>query len=908
MALYKEDQAVKDATDKKIGRMLDIHTQMIQSITRGDSLSVILETLTNKLEMLFHREVYCAILLAESENKLAISAAPNLPQKLRAALNSDKVGAEDCPCGRSFFSGKPFFSNIEHDSCWRNYRDEALLCGLRGCWSIPIHIDGRPAGTFAIYHREACLPEEEELEFLQTLANLAGLAIERDERIKLENRLKESEQRFKSLFDYYPDSIYMLSQDGNFVGFNRETSSIFGHCGTEMVGKSFLQFVESAEKQRILQHFQEAKQGKVQHTECRILHKNGRISDMSVVFIPIIVKNEVAGVFGISRDITYEKKLEKDLRSHHGEIAALLKRHQGLIAKFKKIDGQFVYTMGAGQLFEKLGLRLEDCIGRPLTEVLPQSVCTKVEPFHEQAWNGNDVCCEGEMNGICYVSTFSPVFQDEQVTEVIVSCSDVTELRRTHEDLRAAKELLESFVNNSLDAIATMDTEGRISFVNRAYTEMFGFKASDVLGQKIVNVPLDYQEEFNHLFQKVATGSKVQGYETLRKKADGTLIPVSITHSPIKDRNGRITGVSGIIRDITEQKRIEQEFEENRQRYQSLFDSNPDLVSSLDIEGRITNINPSVQKITGYSTEQAKGKSYIEFVAPSTLHKSTQALKKALKGKPQTFEGELVHRNGRKGIFQITHVPIIVNGSVVGIYAISKDITAKKKAEEYFRKNERISAIGQLAAGIAHEIRNPLTSLKGFMQLLEEKSDEKEYYQIMLREMERLELITDEFLILAKPQAKKYSVKDIPSILEDFLPLVETQANLNNVKIITNIENHLLPICCDINQMKQVFLNVVKNAIESMTVGGEIFIDVKRKEDSIHISIEDQGCGIPPRRLKRIWEPFYSTKEKGTGLGLMIIFNIIKEHRGDIQIDSELGKGTTVKITLPVAEQRKILP
>ncbi|WP_053363664.1 PAS domain S-box protein [Bacillus sp. FJAT-27251] len=781
MAIHESNQKVKDKAISKTSMMLDIHAQMIDSITRGDSLPSIFHSLSRKLEQFWHGQVFCAVLWAARGGEFVIKSAPTLPEEIKSAIFIGKGESPD------FFAG-----NMSHDVSWKRIGEEALPFGVKGGWSIPILIDRNMAGAFVLYHRESWLQEDKDLEILQTLAKLAAVAIQRDQRLELEGKLKEGEQ----------------------------------------------------------------------------------------------------------------KRLEREQTAQHGELASLLKRHQGLIAKFQKVNGRFVYTNGAGQLFEKLGLNLVECIGKALGEIFPEPFCSKIEPYHHQAWNGNEVCYEGELYGIHYVASFTPIFHEGQVTEVIISCNDVTELHRTSDDLSAAKEMLEAFVENSVDAIATMDIEGRIIFVNHSYSEMFGFKASEVIGKKIVDIQPDYEGELREIFQNVAAGSKVNGYETFRKRADGSLIAVSISHSPIRDKSGRITGVSGIIRDITEQKRIERELEESHQRYQSLFDSNPDLVASLDVDGRITNINPSVQKITGYSAGQAKGKSYIEFVAPSTLEKSTMALRKALKGKPQTFEGELMHKNGRKGLFHITHVPIIVKGKVVGIYVISKDITAHKKAEEYLRKNDRISAIGQLAAGIAHEIRNPLTSLKGFMQLLEEKSDEKEYFRIMLREMERLELITDEFLILAKPQAKKYSFKAISSILEGFLPLVETQANLNNVKISTTMESGLPPICCDVNQMKQVFLNVMKNAIESMPGGGEIAIDVTKKDECIQIVIEDQGCGIPPRRLKRIWEPFYSTKEKGTGLGLMIIFNIIKEHRGDIEIQSELGKGTQVRIRLPVTESQ----
>lgn len=880
--------------------MLDLHSFMIQKITKGDSLYDILKTLTLKLEGHFRRKMFCSILLTTDEGTLTVGTAPNLPRDFVENLQHIRIGPQAGSCGTAVYRNEPVISSdIENDPLWGDYRNAALRFGLRACWSIPISIGGRAEGTFAFYHTEVCSPSSYELEMLKICANLAGFAIERDKRIELENQIRESEQRFKSLFDYYPGSIHIISMEGTFLGFNTGTESICGYSKDELFGNSFLPLSAPDSLEKVLAHFNEAKKGRVQQFECKIIHKRGHELVLHTTLLPIIVNHRVVGVYGISRDMTYEKTLEKELDVSHKEVEQLMKDHQGMIYKFKKENGRFIHTMGTGQLLGKLGIDIEEAVGKSLYEIFPAEIAAWKEFHYQRAWDGTETSYESDWKGIYYVGALKPIYQNGKVVEVIGTCNDVTELRKTHEDLRATKELLESFVNNTVDAIATMNPQGQITFVNQAYIDMFGFPEQDIIGKDIANIPEEYKQEFKRLFQVVASGRKVKGYETVRQRADGTLVPVSITHSPIKDKNGVVTGVSGIIRDITEKKSIEQELEENKQRYQSLFFANPDLVLSLDVNGLVTNINPSVQRLIGYTPDQVQGKSYIDFIEKGSLPKTREGFRKALQGIPQTYETEIIHKAGTVGTFQVTNLPIIVNNKIVGVYGIAKDISQNKRTEEYLRKSDRLSAIGQLAAGIAHEIRNPLTSIKGFLQLMEEKSANKEYLQIMLREIERIELITNEFLILAKPQAKKYCKKSITAILGGFLPLVETQANMKNIEILTEIDDQLPAIYCDANQIKQVFLNVMKNAFESMPMGGQITIKVKKKEETLLISIEDQGCGISQERLKRIGEPFYSTKEKGTGLGLMIIFNIIKEHQGKIQIKSELNKGTKVLICLP---------
>lgn len=884
----------------ELSSMLDLQTFTLKMIVEGASLSAILNSLALKLEVFFNRKTYCSIMLTVEGNKLSLEHAPNLPMQFKKALQLIEIGPKQGSCGTATYLNESVIAdNIETDPLWENYRHVALKFGLKACWSIPIHIDGIVVGTFAIYHIEPSKPIEHELKMLETCSYLAGLAIERDRRKQLEKEIRDSEQRFKSLFDYYPNSIYIFSLDGHFLGFNKVTEPISGYRKEELIGKSFVPLIAPEDKDRVLEHFRMAKKGYNQHFECKIIHKNHLNINLTVTYLPIKVNEEVVGVYGIARDITYEKQLELNLQETHREIEHLFDNHQGMIYKIRKIHGQFIHTYGGGKLLERTGLQLEDCIGKSLYEFLPFDVASKKELYYKRAWSGKETCYEGEINGIHYIASLRPIFQEGNVVEVIVSCNDITELKKVYEDLSSTKELLESFINNTVDAIATMDLNGNISFVNQAYVEMFGWKEHEVIGNKVQIIPEKYKEEFGRYLQIAHSGGYIRRHETERQRKDGTLIPVSVTHSPIISKSGEVSGAASIIRDITDQKRITEELEESRQRYRNLFYSNPDLVYTLDLNGVLVKVNPSIKKLLGYTPEQVIGSNFRTLIDKESLDETNQYFETVLKGIPKTFETICLNSMGQRVIFQVTNIPIVINEEIVGAHGIAKDITEKKQTEELLRKSDRLSAIGQLAAGIAHEVRNPLTTIKGFFQFLKEKNNEIEYFDIILREIERIDLITNEFLILAKPQAKIYHLKSIKTILTDFLPLIETQAVMNNVQIDTVIDDNLPPIYCEVNQIKQVFLNILKNSIESMPTGGNVQVSVTQEDANIYIRIEDQGCGIPSQRLKTIGEPFYSTKEKGTGLGLMVSFNIIKEHKGTIKVQSEVGKGTIIEIRLP---------
>jgi signal transduction histidine kinase len=207
-----------------------------------------------------------------------------------------------------------------------------------------------------------------------------------------------------------------------------------------------------------------------------------------------------------------------------------------------------------------------------------------------------------------------------------------------------------------------------------------------------------------------------------------------------------------------------------------------------------------------------------------------------------------------------------------------------------------------LAAGVAHEIRNPLTSIKGFIQLFQQGIRKEEYFDVVLKEFNRIEDIIKEFLSLAKPQEIQLKQVYIPSLLKEVETLLESELHLKNVKFITEIERDIPFILCDANQIKQVLLNLCKNSMEALDknkVGVIKLIACIENKKNLLIKVIDNGEGISKERLKRLGEPFYSNKEKGTGLGLMICYRIIKEHKGTILFDSAANQGTTVSIRIP---------
>jgi PAS domain S-box-containing protein len=357
----------------------------------------------------------------------------------------------------------------------------------------------------------------------------------------------------------------------------------------------------------------------------------------------------------------------------------------------------------------------------------------------------------------------------------------------------------------------------------------------------------------------------------------------------------------------------------DEKRLSTLINAMVDFVNFKDGDGRWIEANEFGLQLFGLQDVDYRGKKdselakYTEFYHDALVYCEVSDEETWRNGGITRVEEVVPVPDGSTKIFDTIKVPLFnEDGSRQGLVIIGRDITEKKNmikeladSQERLRRTEKLSIVGELSASVAHEIRNPLTSLKGFVQLLQTEDEKHQYYyKIMIDELDRINHIVGELLLLAKPQALKYTKADLNGLLEDVISLLNTEANLYNVEIEAIFpDNHLL-IDCEPNQLKQLFINIIKNAIEAAVEGGIVTVSVEQIEDyQVLINIKDNGCGISKERLERIGEPFYSSKEKGTGLGLTVSFKIVQSHQGTIHFDSEKDEGTTVHITLPMTQQ-----
>ncbi|WP_018753765.1 ATP-binding protein [Paenibacillus sanguinis] len=355
---------------------------------------------------------------------------------------------------------------------------------------------------------------------------------------------------------------------------------------------------------------------------------------------------------------------------------------------------------------------------------------------------------------------------------------------------------------------------------------------------------------------------------------------------------------------------LKQKNEENRsmkEYMESIISQTADAIHVTDVQGRVLQVNSAFESLYGWTSEEIVG-SVLDFIPSSEqVGRPVWQYEAEVISRSASVLAETVRLRKDGSLIEVSiSVSPIFNqeGEITALISISRDMTEHNRMDELLRRSEKLTTVGQLAAGVAHEIRNPLTTLRGFLQMQQRTGTINVMHtDVMLSELDRINLIVSEFLILAKPQAVQFQIKDVRFIVGDVTSLLDSEAHLRNIEFNVLFSSSPILVHCEENQLKQVFINILKNAIEAMPKGGKIILDLGIGKHHAVLRVVDEGEGIAKERLHKLGEPFYTNKEKGTGLGLMISHRIIEGHRGTMVIESELGEGTVVTITLPLAQR-----
>lgn len=351
---------------------------------------------------------------------------------------------------------------------------------------------------------------------------------------------------------------------------------------------------------------------------------------------------------------------------------------------------------------------------------------------------------------------------------------------------------------------------------------------------------------------------------------------------------------------------LAQALRETRTLNDLIIENAADGVIAIDRQGDVTTMNPAAEVITGYQRHELVGQPYsmlfdnTQFYSPvlDTLEHGTEhvALEISFPGRDRTIEISVTTSR-----IHNTH------GEMIGALVIFSDLTARKETQRRMAQAERLATLSELMAGVAHEVRNPLTAIRGYVQILRQQTTDQihqEYLSVVLKEIDSINKVIQQLLDFSRPRHSQWQQVSLNALVEETLVLVQTAGVQARVDFISELDNELSLISADRELLKQVLLNILINAVQAISARGKIRIRTWQYSDSQQaISIEDNGCGIDLSLQKKIFDPFFTTKASGTGLGLALSQRIINAHQGDIRVTSLPGYGATFTLILPINPQ-----
>ncbi len=463
------------------------------------------------------------------------------------------------------------------------------------------------------------------------------------------------------------------------------------------------------------------------------------------------------------------------------------------------------------------------------------------------------------------------------------------------------------------DAIFIIDAEdpgrGRLVAANRAAAEMHGYTVDEMIWMNIGD--LDTPEEARVVPDRI--GKMLRGEwlkdELTHKRKDGTVFPVEISAGLLELDGHKY--ILAFDRDITQRKKAEEALLLSEEKFSKAFRASPDWITiSMIDDGRYIEVNDAFERLSGYRRDEVIGRTALELgIWPDSNER--EEIVATLK-KDGMLRNREVHFRTKSGtvLTMLRSSEIIDYGGIRCTISVTRDITERRNAEVMMQRAEQMKAVGEVAVGLAHEIKNPLAGIKSSIEVLHDESaclgEDAEVLLRVIREIRRIEMLLKDLLNFARPPKPQFIPVDLNNILNATLELSVDTAGLSppGVNAVREFDERLPATMADPMQMKQVFLNLVLNAIEAMSGGGTLLVKTRydKASRSIEIVFADTGKGIDKELMDKLFHPFFTTKLKGTGLGLAISKRLIEEHGGTITVQSAPGNGTTFTIRLPVKQ------
>jgi two-component system NtrC family sensor kinase len=752
-----------------------------------------------------------------------------------------------------------------------------------------------------------------------------GIMADISQRKKVEEQLWLVQQNYRTLFDNTAVAITIADENEAIVSWNRYAETLLGMTTEQLYMKPVRSLYPEKEWAKIKS--QNLRQrGLHHHLETRIVTERGNEIDVDLS-ISILKGHdgEVTGSIGVMADITERKRAEEGLREAERRYRAIFDNPLHMVYVY---DSSGVFLDANEKALNSLGYAREEMAAINALEVLhPADVPRALESFEELMANGfrdrpleiRVITRAGET--IWIEASASLLYLDAERAVFLGIAHDITERKWAEQALQESEREYSVLVGNLADAVFRF-RDGAITWANDRIYDMLGYDTEEVIGAD-VGMFVAGEGRLSEVYRQVDAGLKDRGHfhgVTKVTRKDGTVLDVEYTASLVPGTDP--IELVGAARDITERRRMEEALRRSQEDFRRLVESLNDSIVVVDAETMsVAFCNQRAARLYGFdSTDAFIGSNALELVHPDDRQEVVRAFLQDVyeKERRQRYELRAVRRDGAE-VYVSALATRIEFGDRTAVFLSVRDLTELRKAEEEKARMEqqlqlsgRLAAVGQLSAGVAHELNNPLAAVRAYAQFLAAREDLDESVrrdvETIFRETQRACHITTNLLSFARKHEPDRTSICINEVVKESLELHAYRLRVNNVEVVTDLDPDIPCTMADFYQMQQVFVNLIVNAEQAMTGangGGTLKIKTEQRGGKVCATFSDNGPGIPEESLTRVFDPFFTTKDvgQGTGLGLSICYGILEAHGGRLYATSNPGQGATFIVELPIVNE-----
>jgi PAS domain S-box-containing protein len=755
----------------------------------------------------------------------------------------------------------------------------------------------------------------------------------------------------RSMVDNAADGIVAIDTQGRILMANRAAERLFGYHDVELRGQNVKLLMPEpfrSEHDRYLRNYLETGKPTIIGIgrEVRGRRRDGSTFPMYLSVAEVHCAEQRLFT-GIVHDLT-------ELKAAEAKIAQLQRQHERILNAIGEgilgVDSDWHISFANPAAAGMLGCECDELTGRSLDDIwccartveLARRAMENAEPY--QTDDASLQRRNGDRFPVDLVST--PIRGEGAGTGAVISFQDITERREAEARLRRERDRMQTYLDIAGVMIVAIDAEQRVTLVNRKGCEILGYRAPEIIGKHWFDhfVPETVRAELRDLFRKMLSGDeRAAQYHENPVLTRGREERIVAWHNVLlTDEVGKIVGTLSSGEDITERRRASQELLRMRSYLKNIIDSMPSILVGVDMQGRVTEWNQGAERATGVPTAQAVGRNFTELF--THLADQIEKVREAIRlGRPVRSDRLVTEQDGEIQYSDVVVFPLIANGTHGAVIRV-EDITKRVRIEQMMVQTEKMMSVGGLAAGMAHEINNPLSAiLQGCQNALRRLSPDlaanRRSAERLGLDLERLQAyleqrgigdflqgiqesanragrIVQDMLSFSRRSDTRFERAHVVEMLETVVRLAANDYDLKKkydfrqIHIERDYDPDVGEIECDRTEIEQVFLNVIKNAAQAMADSGmqqphRIWLRTRRSGRMARVEVEDNGPGMAPEVRRRVFEPFFTTKSVGvgTGLGLSVSYFIITEqHHGSISVRSTPGNGTCFVVQLPRQE------